>query len=210
MQVKEDTPPTFLVHANDDNDVPAENSLMMYAALREKKIPAELHILSEGGHGFGLASNNQHIANFRNVFIYRNICDKGWDYEMGFNFKPDEVEAALKKRDFIAAENLFESAKKRPSRIGQFNVMVTNTCPRIIKWAPRFTAMKKNSILFLKNYRLLKRRAFNGNINLHFGSVLSNLRYKTPIYKERTLKVIMNTQVLSEYSKHVTILLWMQ
>ena len=123
MQVKEDTPPTFLVHANDDNDVPAENSLMMYAALREKKIPAELHILSEGGHGFGLASNNQHIANFRNVFIYRNICDKGWDYEMGFNFKPDEVEAALKKRDFIAAENLFESEKKntQPYRAIQRN-----------------------------------------------------------------------------------------
>lgn len=64
LQVKEDTPPTFLVHADDDTGVPAENSLLMYAALREKKIPAELHILSEGGHGFGLASNNPHIASW--------------------------------------------------------------------------------------------------------------------------------------------------
>lgn len=62
LQVRDDTPPAFFVHADDDKGVPVENSLLMYAAMRQKKIPAELHILSEGGHGFGLGVNNNHIA----------------------------------------------------------------------------------------------------------------------------------------------------
>ncbi len=67
--------------------------------------------------------------NFRDVFIYRNICDKGWDYEMGFTFSPQEVENALKERNFIAAENLFEAYKNRPSRPGQFGVAVSEFIP---------------------------------------------------------------------------------
>jgi acetyl esterase/lipase len=66
LQVKEDTPPAFLVHANDDSTVPVENSLLMFNALREKKIPVELHILSEGEHGFGLGLDNDHVASWTN------------------------------------------------------------------------------------------------------------------------------------------------
>ncbi len=78
-----------------------------------------------GGVGsFGILSQN-----FRDVHIYRNICDKGWDYEMGFTFTPQEVEKALKERNFVAAENLFESIKNRPSRMGQFDVVVYEYLP---------------------------------------------------------------------------------
>ncbi len=62
LQVKENTPPAFLVHADDDKTVPVENSLAMYKALRAKNISAELHILSEGEHGFGLGIHNAHVA----------------------------------------------------------------------------------------------------------------------------------------------------
>jgi acetyl esterase/lipase len=64
LQVKNDTPPAFFVHADDDKGVPVENTLLMYKALREKNIPAELHILSEGEHGFGLGVNNEHVASW--------------------------------------------------------------------------------------------------------------------------------------------------
>ncbi|MBN2763266.1 MAG: prolyl oligopeptidase family serine peptidase, partial [Bacteroidales bacterium] len=64
LQVKDDTPPAFFVHANNDDAVPVENTLLMYKALRGKNIPAELHILSEGKHGFGLSVNNPHIASW--------------------------------------------------------------------------------------------------------------------------------------------------
>ena len=52
-QVTSDTPPTFLVHANDDKGVPPENSIAFYLALRKAKVPAEMHIYEKGGHGFG-------------------------------------------------------------------------------------------------------------------------------------------------------------
>ena len=48
------TPKTFLVHATDDKAVPVENSIHYYLALRQNKIPVEMHIYENGGHGFGL------------------------------------------------------------------------------------------------------------------------------------------------------------
>ncbi|MBO9713258.1 alpha/beta hydrolase [Sphingomonas sp.] len=50
----EGAPPTFLVHAEDDDVVPVENSLMMRAALRAKGVPVETHLFTSGGHGFGI------------------------------------------------------------------------------------------------------------------------------------------------------------
>ena len=47
------TPPTFLLQAEDD-PVHEENSLLYFQALKELKVPAELHIYAQGGHGYGL------------------------------------------------------------------------------------------------------------------------------------------------------------
>lgn len=52
-QVTSETPPTFLVHANDDKAVPPENSIYFYLALKKANVPAEMHIYEKGGHGFG-------------------------------------------------------------------------------------------------------------------------------------------------------------
>ena len=54
LQVSAQTPPTFLVHAEDDKTVPVQNSLVFYDALRRHNVPAELHVYPKGGHGFGL------------------------------------------------------------------------------------------------------------------------------------------------------------
>lgn len=61
LQVGKETPPTFLVHAGDDQAVPVKNSLVFYQALKDKDIPAELHIYPEGGHGFSLAISKGHL-----------------------------------------------------------------------------------------------------------------------------------------------------
>lgn len=53
-QVTAATPPTFLLHANDDDVVPVENSLVFFDALRREGVPAELHVYPQGGHGFGI------------------------------------------------------------------------------------------------------------------------------------------------------------
>jgi acetyl esterase/lipase len=47
-------PPTFLVQAENDYTAHVENSLVYFQALKDAKIPAELHLFTEGGHGFGL------------------------------------------------------------------------------------------------------------------------------------------------------------
>lgn len=49
-----DAPPVFLVHAVDDASVPVENSLELFDALRAQKVPVEMHLFEEGGHGFGI------------------------------------------------------------------------------------------------------------------------------------------------------------
>jgi acetyl esterase/lipase len=54
LQVTTATPPTFLVHASDDNAVLSENSILFYQALIKNKVAAELHIYQKGGHGFGM------------------------------------------------------------------------------------------------------------------------------------------------------------
>jgi dipeptidyl aminopeptidase/acylaminoacyl peptidase len=62
--VKENTPPAFIVHANDDSVVPVENAILMYEALHKKKVPCEIHILSKGEHGFGLGANDDKVNNW--------------------------------------------------------------------------------------------------------------------------------------------------
>ena len=63
LQVTASTPRTFLVAADDDPTVnPAENAGRFFAALRAAKVPAELHIYSSGGHGFGMVKTGKTSA----------------------------------------------------------------------------------------------------------------------------------------------------
>jgi acetyl esterase/lipase len=54
LHVKPGMPPTLLIHAADDVAVPPENSVLMHSALRAAKVPTELHVFDDGGHGFGM------------------------------------------------------------------------------------------------------------------------------------------------------------
>nr|WP_321455539.1 alpha/beta hydrolase [uncultured Cohaesibacter sp.] len=50
-----DAPEVFMVLADDDDSVPAENSIYLYQALRHAGVKTEMHAFREGGHGFGIA-----------------------------------------------------------------------------------------------------------------------------------------------------------
>jgi acetyl esterase/lipase len=54
LQITKDTPPTFLVHATNDDVVKVENSIRFYDHLIQNSVPAEMHIYQKGGHGFGM------------------------------------------------------------------------------------------------------------------------------------------------------------
>ncbi|MCW3465865.1 alpha/beta hydrolase [Chitinophaga nivalis] len=53
-RVTAQTPPSFLVHATDDEVVPVKNSVAFFNALQQAKVKSEMHIFQAGGHGFGL------------------------------------------------------------------------------------------------------------------------------------------------------------
>lgn len=53
LPVSTQTPPTLLVQTEDD-PVRVENSLAYYAALKDAKVPVEMHLYPTGGHGYGL------------------------------------------------------------------------------------------------------------------------------------------------------------
>ena len=61
MRVTAQTPPTFLVQTQDDS-VRVETSLFYYLALKNAKVPAELHIYPAGGHGYGLRPSDHAVT----------------------------------------------------------------------------------------------------------------------------------------------------
>lgn len=59
--VTKDTPPMFFAHAMDD-PIECEASIAMFLALRKLKIPADLHVYDQGGHGYGLRRTRQPVT----------------------------------------------------------------------------------------------------------------------------------------------------
>lgn len=70
FNVLDNTPPFFLLHAEDDASVPIENAVLMRAALRAKQILVETHLFAHGGHGFGLRKAiGKPVETWPNLFL---------------------------------------------------------------------------------------------------------------------------------------------
>ncbi|WP_205910367.1 alpha/beta hydrolase [Rhizobium sp. FKL33] len=54
FEVTKNAPPTFLVHARDDDTNNVCNSLVYAKRLKKADVPVELHIFDKGGHAFAL------------------------------------------------------------------------------------------------------------------------------------------------------------
>ncbi len=53
LPVTPQTPPTFLLQAEDDGPY-VDSSLAYFIALKAAKVPVEMHLFPDGGHGYGL------------------------------------------------------------------------------------------------------------------------------------------------------------
>ncbi len=76
LQVTADTPPTFLVHASDDEGVYPENSIRFYQACLQHHVPVEMHLYQNGGHGFGM-----HLPKNKDLWMDRCLnwmAANGW------------------------------------------------------------------------------------------------------------------------------------
>ena len=66
VPVTTNTPPTFLLQAENDPVDNINNSLVYYLALKKAGVPVEMHLYAQGGHGFGLRRTNFPSPNGRN------------------------------------------------------------------------------------------------------------------------------------------------
>jgi acetyl esterase/lipase len=58
VPVTRQTPPTFLVQAEDDHVDGINQSVAYYIALKNAGVPVEMHLYAQGGHAFGLRPTN--------------------------------------------------------------------------------------------------------------------------------------------------------
>lgn len=77
LQVRADTPPTFIYHRTFDGIVPVQHPLLYAAALADKNVPFELHVYDHKGHG--------------SVFALNDAIDRDW---------PDRLVNWLRRRGF--------------------------------------------------------------------------------------------------------------
>ena len=56
LQVTKDTSPAFIVSSQEDQTVPADNSILFYQAMCHAGVPGELHLYARGPHGSGMDS----------------------------------------------------------------------------------------------------------------------------------------------------------
>ena len=64
IPVTSNTPPTFLLQAEDDPVDEVRNSLVYYIALQKAKVPVEMHLFAHGGHAFGLRSTKSPVTHW--------------------------------------------------------------------------------------------------------------------------------------------------
>jgi dipeptidyl aminopeptidase/acylaminoacyl peptidase len=57
------------VHSADDGTVPVTNSLRYYKSLLAFKVPAEIHIYEEGGHGYGMGNEIETNSTWPNLLL---------------------------------------------------------------------------------------------------------------------------------------------
>lgn len=53
-QVTKGTPPTLIIHTQEDASVPVENAIVFYQALTRAGVPAEMYVFERGEHGMGM------------------------------------------------------------------------------------------------------------------------------------------------------------
>lgn len=78
-EITEGTPPMYILCTQDDEFGFATHAINLYQKMTEAKRPAELHLLSKGGHGFGIGidgtTTEGWLANFTQWLISRELLN---------------------------------------------------------------------------------------------------------------------------------------
>ncbi len=61
VSITSNTPPGIFIHAGDDR-ITADGSVQMWLAMRRAGVPSELHVFTNGGHGYGLRPSEDPVS----------------------------------------------------------------------------------------------------------------------------------------------------
>ncbi|MDE2134222.1 MAG: alpha/beta hydrolase [Alphaproteobacteria bacterium] len=89
VPVSPETPPTFLVQAENDKPDGVQQSLVYYAALKKVGVPVEMHLYAQGGHAFGLRPTALPITHWP-------VLAENWLHVIGILSGDEEPEAQSK------------------------------------------------------------------------------------------------------------------
>ena len=64
LHVTANTPPVFIIHANDDTTVKIQNSILFIAALQKAGVKVDCFFYAKGGHGFGINNPTSDVSGF--------------------------------------------------------------------------------------------------------------------------------------------------
>ena len=70
LQVNENTPPAFLVHAQNDPAVDPMNSILFYKAMLEHEVKGSLHIFPKGQHAIGITNDSDFTD------MWKELCEE--------------------------------------------------------------------------------------------------------------------------------------
>ena len=85
--VTQQTPPTFIFHTRADTDVLPENAIRFYTALKNAKVPVEMHIYEKGRHGVGLGRDPKWTGGEKSVATWPDRLAE-WMTSRGLVAKP--------------------------------------------------------------------------------------------------------------------------
>ena len=83
IRVSDKSPPTFFTMTEDD-DVNCENCTALFTALKREGVPAELHLFTRGGHGYGLRRTEFPVTQWPTLAA-------AWLDELGFSKGKNEA-----------------------------------------------------------------------------------------------------------------------
>ena len=73
LQINQNTPPTFIFHANDDKTVPSENSIDFARNLKQAKVKSQFYLYQAGGHGYGMINKQSKDSWFDSLITWMNL-----------------------------------------------------------------------------------------------------------------------------------------
>ncbi|QDU46755.1 Acetylxylan esterase precursor [Symmachiella dynata] len=69
LHVSKNTPPSFLVHTEDDTAVPVKNTHQFAAACKDAGVPCTTFVREKGGHGYGIKDRGNPINQWPTAFV---------------------------------------------------------------------------------------------------------------------------------------------